>query len=128
MEQDVEWGPMMRVTPYCAKSPTYGRDHVLPSPSPVEARSSCRVRQELAYRTPGVWGQDVTHRETRSILQWQTLLPAVPAGPAAPIPFARPLWSWAHVLILGELRSRFLQAVGAQMAWDRLAVTTLREI
>lgn len=127
MEQGAEWGPMIRVTPYCAKSPTYGGDHVLPSPSPVEARSRLQGLPGTGLQDSRRVGTGSRPQGDRRQPAWQALRPAVPAGPGAPIRFARSLRSWAHVLILGRLRSRFRQAAGAQMAWDRLAVTTFRE-
>lgn len=36
--------------------------------------------------------------------------------------------SWAHVAILGRLRSHLLQALGAQMAGRRLPLSVLRWI
>lgn len=127
MEQGAEWGPMIRVTPYCAKSPTYGGDHVLPSPSPCggqkqaagSARSWPTGLRESGDRKPPSGTQETARVAGPP--------PSGPSRAGAPIRFARSLRSWAHVLILGRLRSRFRQAAGAQMAWDRLAVTTFRE-
>lgn len=128
MEQGAEWGPMIRVTPYCAKSPTYGGDHVLPSPSPCggqkQAAGSARSCWPTGLRESGDRKPPSGTQETARVAGPP---PSGPSRAGAPIRFARSLRSWAHVLILGRLRSRFRQAAGAQMAWDRLAVTTFRE-
>ena len=52
--------------------------------------------------------------------------PTAPAQRGVLVPFALSLCSWAHVVILGQLRSRLLQATGTQMAWDTLMVSASR--
>lgn len=91
--------------------------------------------QKQLQGLPGTGLQDSGSVGTACHPHGGTKHPAVaarpPSGPRrawCSLPFARSLCSWAHVLVLGQLRSRFLRAVGAQMAWDRLAVTTFREI
>lgn len=127
-------GGARSVTQYCAKSPTGSKTRLFPAPA-LWGQKQLQEGPGPAYRSAGAGGEDGP-REHRTQHPRQQAPPsitgpgALPAGQGRsqqlqPSPAPCSVGSWAHVVI-GRLRSRFLQAMRAQMAWDRLAVSVFR--
>lgn len=125
--------------PYCQRTHLL-RDQFLPSSCPVGPeqlqdlpRAWGQGREGTVPRSPGdrPWGNDTTPtaagpppRSRRPY--FSPALAEKPPATVQPIRCSCSLCPWAHMVILGRLRSHLLPAMGAQMAWDTLAVSVFR--